>query len=65
VVAADKVNSIRVSEFQTDKEGNGFDTEKTAVDIVSYTSTSVSTLAESLSPTRRPVSIQSTRGGDY
>lgn len=34
VVAADEVHSVGVSQFQTDKKGNGFDAEHAAVDIV-------------------------------
>lgn len=34
VVAADEVYSVGVSQFQTDKKGNGFDAEHATVDIV-------------------------------
>lgn len=36
MVTADEVNSIGVSQFQTDKKGNGLDTKHAAVDIVAY-----------------------------
>jgi hypothetical protein len=65
VVTADKVNSIRVSKLQTDKEGNSFDTEKTAVDVVSCTSTPVSNSCQTpFSQTKRPVLSNAARGLD-
>ena len=34
VVPADEVHARGVPEFETDKEGNGFDAEEAAVDVV-------------------------------
>jgi hypothetical protein len=35
MVTTYKMNSVRISELQTNKEGYSFDTEKTAVHVVS------------------------------
>ena len=34
VVAADEVHALGVAEFEADKEGDGFDAEEPAVDVV-------------------------------
>jgi hypothetical protein len=34
VVAADEVHAFGVAQFEADEEGDGFDAEETAVDIV-------------------------------
>jgi len=36
VVATDQVDSGRVAEFEADEEGDGFDAEEAAVDVVAY-----------------------------
>jgi hypothetical protein len=36
VVAADEVNSVRVAQFEADEEGDGFDAEEAAVDVVAW-----------------------------
>ena len=41
VVAADEVDSVGVAEFQADEEGDGFDAEEAAVDIVTFDTVSV------------------------
>jgi hypothetical protein len=37
MVAANQVDAVRVTEFEANEEGDGFDAEEAAVDIVSYT----------------------------
>ena len=34
MVAPDEVHALRVSEFEADEEGDGFDAEEAAVDVV-------------------------------
>jgi len=36
VVAADEMNAIRVSKLEAHEKGDGFDAEKTSIDIVTY-----------------------------
>ena len=36
VVASDEVHALRVAEFEADEEGDCFDAEEAAVDVVSY-----------------------------
>jgi hypothetical protein len=36
VVAADEVHAVGVAEFEADEEGDGFDAEEAAVDVVAW-----------------------------
>ena len=36
VVAADEVDAVRIAEFETDQQRDGFDTEEAAINVVAY-----------------------------